>query len=222
MIYRTSFHILTLILTLFMCTAMLHSAAFAQRTDENNVESLGDILNKPEDYGNKGQPLTSAIMANHYYMNCINEKSLTFEEEEKKILCGCNAAKMSEYLSVQEFKDLRVKNRKGKNARGKALAYAYAPCMKYVIEKKVKHDCYVSKKLDDIVVGKKTLCKCVVDDFKYFFDQNAIHIIKDAVHYNPMTLNPLEDYFKKADYSNRRRYFIKQCRFKFLYNRDNK
>lgn len=222
MIFRHPLHILTLILTLFMCTVMLHSVAVAQESKEEGVQSLGDILNAPEDFGSNGQPLTSAIMANHYYGVCASKKNLAFDEEETKILCGCNAAKMSEVLTVQEFKDLDKNTKTGKKARGKALAYAYAPCMKYVTEKKVKDDCYVSNKLNDIVVGKRSLCKCVVDNFKYYFDHNATSIITRATHYDPMTMNPLEDYFIGADYSSQRGNFIKQCRFKFLYKRDNR
>ncbi len=222
MIYRHPLHILTLILTLFMCTVMLHSVAVAQENKNEEVQSLGDILNAPEEFGNNGEPLTSAIMANHYYETCTSKKNLAFDEEETKILCGCNAAEMSEILTVQEFKDLDKNTRKGKEARGKALAYAYAPCMKYVIEKKVKYDCYVSNKLDDIVVGKRSLCKCVVDSFKRYFDNNATSIITRATHNNPMTMNPLEDYFIETNYRSQQAHVIKQCRFKFLYKRDNK
>ena len=223
MINRSPFYILTLVLTFLICIATLSSASLAQGKDEGNVQSLNEILNqKTDDYGSNGKPLTSAIMANNYFKTCTDKKNLAFDKEETEILCGCNAAKMSELLSVQEFKDLEKDNKQGKEARGRSLAYAYAPCMKHVIEKKVKNDCYVANQLNDIIAGKKTLCKCVVDKYKYFLDQNASYIIMKAVQYDPMTLNPLEDYFKKTDYRSQHNHFIKQCRFQFFYDKDNK
>ncbi|PCJ96336.1 MAG: hypothetical protein COA45_11060 [Zetaproteobacteria bacterium] len=221
MIYKQNFNILALMLIIFFGLATFPPTAFAQEKKNADVKSLGDILNQPKDYGNDGKPLTSAIMANHYYKICTSKKNLAFDEEETKILCGCNAAEMSELLSVQEFKDLDKNTRKGKDARGKSLAYAYAPCMKHVIEKKVKYDCYVSRKLDDIVVGKKTLCKCVVNNFKSYFDQSATDIIMRATHNDPMTMNPLEDFFMETNYRAQHDHYIQQCRFEFLYNKEN-
>lgn len=220
MIFKVYLHtVLALSIVMFSGISL---NANAQSDQNNDVRSLDEILNDKEDYGSDGKPLTSEIMANHYYKTCSNKKNLSFDEEETKILCACNAAKMSEVLSVQEFKDLEKNNKKGKEARGRYLAYAYAPCMKHVIEKKVKHDCYVSRQLDDIVAGKKSLCKCVIDRFKYHFSSNAGNIIRKAAHYNPMTLNPLEDYFIHENYYQQRDHTIKQCRFQFFYKQDNR
>ncbi|MGH1378420.1 MAG: hypothetical protein ACRBB3_06325 [Alphaproteobacteria bacterium] len=211
------------ILTLIIAISLgISFNAYAQNPPNNDVQSLSDILNDEEDYGSNGKPLTSEIMANHYYKTCSNKKNLSFDEEETKIICACSSAKMSEILSVQEFKDLEKKTKAGKDARGKYIAYAYAPCMKHVIERKVKHDCYASKSLDDVVSGKKSLCKCVVDRFKYHIDQNATLIVRKATHYNPMTLNPLEEYFKHDNYYSQRDHTIKQCRFEFFYKIENR
>ncbi len=190
--------------------------------NDDEVKPLGDILNPKTEYDDDGKAITSASLANKYYKKCINENSLIFDDIEKDILCSCTAAKMSETLAIEDFKNLDKKGSKGKESRGRMLAYSYAPCMEYVVEKKVTTDCYISKNLDDIVVGKSEICKCVSDNFKQFIKLEAPKMITKYMLYEPMGLNPLEDYFKKKDYWAQHKVFMRQCRFKFEYYRDNK
>ncbi len=190
--------------------------------NNNEVKSLGDIFNPNIDYGNDGKPLTSEIMANYYYKTCIAKKSLAFDEEEKKILCACTSAKMAETLSVEEFMLLDKNTNKARDARSKMLAYTYAPCMEYVIEKRATIDCLSSDITKDIIRGKKAICKCVANRAKQHIIRNAGNIITRATHYDPMTLNPLEHYFINNDYSAQHKIFTRKCRYDFEYNRDNR
>ena len=194
--------------------------AFAQNND--SVQSLGDILNEKPDYGTDGKPLTSALMANHYYKNCMHKESLIFDTDQKKTLCGCTSAKMSETLSVQDFKDLDQKTKRGRDARGRMLAYAYAPCMGYVIDDKTKADCRRAGALKDIVRGRKIVCDCVAERLKKHIRLNTSHIIMSAMNHDPMTLDPLEHYFTAGNYYPQYDHFMRQCRFNFQYNRDNR
>lgn len=202
-------------LILVMCISALPALA-------QNAPSLDSILNEGENYGNNGKPLTSAIMANHYYKTCTMEQSLVFDEEEMKTLCGCNAAKMSEILTVQDFQNLYNQNDKGRDARSRMLAFAYAPCMEHVIEKKVRYDCYSSSQMDDILRGGKLICDCVVDKFTGYVSRNAANIILTSTHYAPMSLNPLEHYFTTRNYNGQHKGYMRQCHYKFVYDRDNK
>ncbi len=217
MIIRNAFHI---ILILFATLTFSQNANAQNHSDK--IQSLGDILNEPNDYGNNGQPLTSAIMANNYYKKCISKESLVFKEKELKILCGCNSAKMSELLTVSEFKLLNENSKQGKNTRGKMLAHAYAPCMEYVIESKVNRDCRRSRALESIIIGKKAICKCVTNEFKKFVNKNASFIIMGAIHHNPMTLNPLEEFYLGSNYHAQRDHFARQCRFDFQFKKNNR
>ncbi|GEM_PF-2126859 len=217
--FNRFFHIA--ISTIFIATCFVATPSTAQSTDEE-VKSLGDILNPRMDYGNDGKPLTSAIMANHYFKTCMEEKSYIFGEDEKEILCGCTSAKMSETLTVTEFMELNKKTSRGREARSRMLAYDYAPCMEYVIEKKVRTDCMTSSRLEDIVRGKAAVCRCVSNRFKDYINDNAAYIIMRATHFDPMTLTPLEHYFSEKDYSSQRDVIINQCRYDFEYARDNK
>ncbi len=213
------FPIKIILLALFsclICTAY-SGTVFAQDED---VKTLGEILNGPQEtYGNDGKPLTSAVMANHYYKNCVAQDSLAFNEKELEILCGCTSAKMSEVLTVEEFKRLPIKN--GKDARSKMMAFAYAPCIEYIIEDKVTRDCMRSNKLRDIIVGKSLVCGCVNDLFKKYLIADAKNIISRSTLHDPMTLNPLEYYFTGDGYTSQHRGFLESCNFKFRYERDN-
>ncbi len=206
------------IISIILFTA---STSIAQSNDDD-VKSLGDILNPKTDYDNDGKALTAASMANNYYNSCIDKNNFVFDEIEKNILCSCTAAKMSENLTVDDFMALDKKTAKGKDARGRMLAYSYAPCMEYVVDKKVSTDCYISKSLDDIVIGKSHICKCVADRFKQHINRAAPSIITSSMLNEPMTLDPLGYYFKNRDYYAQHKVFMGQCRFDFEYHRDNK
>ncbi len=226
MIIKNILHVTLFSFFVFASLANISAHAQSLENNENNdeqVKSLGEILNPEEEsYGSNGKPLTSAIMANHYYKNCVNKENFVFEKPEKEILCGCTSAKMSELLTVKEFKLLNEKSKSGKDARMKMLTYAYAPCMEYVIEKKVKSDCYKSKSLDGVVFGKKAICNCTANHFENFVNRNAAYIIMNAVHYNPMTTDPLGDFFLSSNYYSQRDLFARRCRFDFQFKKDNK
>ncbi len=216
MIFAKSFYVFAFMLIFLAAT---FSVAIA---NDDKVKSLGDILNPKTDYGSDGKPVTAASMANHYYKTCTSKDSLVFDDIEKDILCSCTAAKMSENLTIEDFMMLDNKTPKGKDARGRMLAYSYAPCMEYVIEKKVSTDCYVSKRLDDIIIGKSLICDCVAERFKEHISLVAPRMITTYMLYEPMGMNPLEDYFVKKDYYAQHDVFMRQCRFDFEYSRDNK
>ncbi len=197
--------------------AASHSAA---QSNDDTGKSLSDILNPKTETDNR--PLTADLMANRYYKSCVAKKSLSFDDIEKDILCSCVAAKMSENLTVADFQNLDKKTKSGKKARSMMLAYSYAPCMGYVIEKKASTDCYISKRLDDIITGKSLICKCVADRFKQHIALEAPRMITTSQLYEPMDLNPLERYFMKKDYHAQHKIMMRQCRFDFEYHRDNK
>ncbi len=206
-------------IAIFSILIFASSHSIAQSNGDAS-KSLDDILNPKVETDDK--PLTAALMANRYYKTCIEEKSLSFDDIEKDILCSCVAAKMSENLTVDEFKGLDKKTKAGKKARNMMLAYSYAPCMGYVINKKASTDCYISKRLDDIIIGKSLICKCVADRFKQHIALDAPRMIIRSQLYEPMDLNPLERYFMEKDYHAQHRIIMNQCRFDFEYHRDNK
>lgn len=190
--------------------------AFAQ----DDVKPLSEILNPPIDYGNDGKPLTAKIMANYYYKQCAAEETLVFSDDEKELLCACSSANMSEHLSVAEFKALDQDTVKGRNARGNAVAYGYIPCMEYVIETKVMRDCLKSPKLKDIIIGKKRMCGCAVDHMQNFMMRDGTYIIMDTLKHNPMSLNPLEHYFREDSYRSQREHYLHNCRMSIQYELD--
>lgn len=218
MIQSTAHRFIALFLVGIFALA-LPTAAFAQNDD---IENLGIILNPDVDYGNDGKPLTAAIMANYYYNQCTSQESLAFTDEELDILCSCTAAGMSKVLTVDEFKTLSQDNRKGLDARGKALAFAYAPCMEYAIAPKVRGNCMQSRHLQDIVVGKRQICRCTVDSYQQLIKETAPKIVMEGIKYDPMTMNPLEHHFTTTNYLQTLNSSIKFCRFRDKYKRDNK
>lgn len=196
------------------------SLARAQTLEEDRVQSLGEIFN-PEG-PSLNQQATSSELANIYFENCLNKESLAFNDTEKETLCACTSSNIAETMDTEEVKLLEASGKKGKDARSKMLAFSYAPCMQHVIETKVQGDCYTSGYLDDIIRGKQLICGCVAKRYQELINKNAAFIITDAMHYNPMTLNPLEDYFTKVNYFAQQNHFIKQCKYQFSYDRDNK
>lgn len=207
-----------LIFTLFAIGALQN--VFAQQPDDE-VKSLGEILNPEIDYGNNGEPLTPKFMAKRYYNQCLKTESITMNEKEKEMLCTCTSAKSSQFLDVEDFKALPEKSKAGTKARGKFIAYAYVPCMSFVTESIFRNDCIRSPKIDDIVVGKKKICSCASNRFQDFLRLNEVMVIDQALHEYPMTINPLEIFLQKPAYYSQRDIYIDRCKFEFLYNRQN-
>ncbi len=217
MIQSKTYRCLTIALA-FIITLSMPAFVSAQN---NDVENLGIILNPDVDYGNDGKPLTAAIMANYYYGQCVQEESLAFTDEEKDILCSCTAAGMSKVLTVEEFKALYQDNRKGLDARGKALAFAYAPCMEYAVAPKVTGNCMQSKELEDIVVGKRQICRCTLQYYTQLLNETAPRIVMEGIKYDPMTMNPLEHHFTTTNYLQSLGSMIGHCKYRSLYGKDN-
>lgn len=209
-------------LTLFLACILTMTAPALVFAQNDNIENLGVILNPDVDYGNDGKPLTAAIMANYYYQQCTAKESLAFTDEEKDILCACTSAKMSKVLTVDEFKALWQDNRKGLDARGKALAFAYAPCMEFAVAPKVRGNCMQSPRLEDIVIGKKQICRCAVASYQQLIKETAPKIVMEGIKYDPMTMNPLEHHFTTSNYLQTLDASVKFCRYRDKYKRDNR
>ena len=71
--------------------------------EDDDVKSLGEILNQGPVQDDDGVELTPKLLANRYYKECTKEKSLIFDEEEQNLLCTCVSANMARTLSVEEF-----------------------------------------------------------------------------------------------------------------------
>lgn len=187
---------------------------------QDDVQDLSEILNPTIDYGNDGKPLTSAIMSNYFYKQCLNEESLVLNSEEKQLLCTCQSANMAENLTVDEFKALKSDSVRGRNARGKAIAYGFTPCMEFILESKVSRDCLKSKTIENVIFGKKEMCACTTNHFKNFMTRDGTYLIMDAYKHEPMNLNPLEHYFRQDSYVNQYEFLLKRCRVDIQYKQE--
>ena len=208
-------YIFTTVLCLFMLTA---ASTYAQTEADDDVKSLGDILNPQDDMAGA---LTPKEMANIYYKKCLGTESLAFDKQEKETLCACTSAHLGPTLTASEFKNLYKDNLKGKDARGKVIAYAYTECMDYVLKSKLYNDCMVSPTLRKVVRGKKEICECSAERYISIINKDASYIIMEALKHQPMTLNPLEHYFTTTNYGYMSEHYTQYCRSKMLYEKHN-
>lgn len=214
MIHRQIF---TLLILLIGLQTFVPSASYAQEQ-----QTLGDIFNEDEiDYGNGDEPLTAQFMAKYYYKQCLNTPSITMTSNEKEVMCTCTAAKAAEVLLVDEFKALDQKSKAGTRARGKFIAYAYSPCMPFIMTSIFRNDCKKSKHIDDLIIGKKKVCSCAANDLAKITRLNKVYVIDQALKHHPMSLNPLEHYLQGDGYYAQRDSSINQCKFRYTYERDN-
>ncbi len=216
--YRLT-QLFALLFTICIISLGLSSPVMAQDATDD-VQSLPEILNNPLPNGSK--PITPADLARSYYHKCVAKESLIFTRREQEILCSCTASGMATALTAKEIKHLERKTNTGTEARDKFRAFAYAPCMEYVVEDKVQFECYKTPLIKSLIGGKKAICQCTKERMKKFINDNASTIIINAARENPMTLDPLGDYFVRADYYGQRDYTIKQCYDMFRYNKDNR
>lgn len=218
-------HALLRIIMVMCCALSMglspHMIAHAQIDTAQDVETLDDILN-PDRVQRDGWPVTLETLANDYYSTCVSDDDGVFTADQRNMLCACTAANMAKKLTVEDFNNLDKQTIEGKDARGKAIAFSYLPCMQYVFSDIVRADCYRSPQLSNIITGKKTLCQCTVNHFEQYMSRDGTFIIMEALKHEPETLNPLAYYFKHKNYKSQHRHFVKQCHFHFRYNLDNR
>lgn len=217
-----TFRYTNVLLFIFACFFILGtplSHAQNQKSSEDEVMPLGDILNPKRI--ESGPTATATDRANIYYKKCMIEKSLAFDEGEKEILCACTSAKMGNIITEEEFKQLYKDNRMGRDARGKIIAYAYTDCMGYVVKNKIFNDCMVSPIVGRIIHGKNLICNCAANQYNETINNEAANIMMKAIKYDPMTLNPLEHYFTTRSYGSMNDKYINFCRGKMLYDKSN-
>ena len=208
---------LVLLITLLGITAPHRNLHAQQQSDK--VQSLGEILNPQT--GEYGANLTPEERGNAYYKKCMQTESLAFDAPEKKILCACTGSHIGEILTGPEFAQLYKDTLRGRDARMKVITYAYTDCMDYVIQSKILADCGTMPILKTLVQGQKQVCRCTADLYKKLIHEGAPSIIIKAVKYDPMTLNPLEQYFTTDAYYQNLENYTETCRSQLLYERNN-
>lgn len=209
-------------ITLFCTFIIVQPSTTYAQNDDDAVKSLSEILNPDINRNAYGNPQTAQEMANQYFATCNNDKMLSFSPTEKETLCACMSAHMSETLTLEEFRALKTNNAKGRDARSKALAYGFTPCMNYVMEPRVKVDCYTSKNVSNLITGKKGICECTAKRFAKHFQAEIPHVIREATRHEPMTLNPLEYYFVNGNYDTLHKMYLEGCFYEYRYSRDNR
>jgi len=210
--------IFTFLLSILVLASGSSYAQNATNKDNDKVQSLGDILNPQEDDDGLSGVKNAKDMANVYYKKCMKKKSLAFDKDEKEILCACTSAKIGSVITVKEFKHLYEDNYKGKEARGKVIAYAYTSCMDYAVESKLYNDCMVSSTIKKVVTGKRAVCKCSTKEYMDRMFKETSYIVMQAIKYDPLTLNPLEHYFTTNDYGYLFEKNTQYCYSKMIYN----
>lgn len=206
----------------YFSICLLLSIIFAANSyaQEDDVKSLGEILNERPDGATPGL-VTGQDFANAYYDRCQTEYTDVFTPSELQTLCTCMAAKMSETLTVEEFKVLYNRGLQGENARSKSIAFAHLPCMMYVVDTKVMRECRNEPVVRRLVTGKNTLCACTVKRYKKHIAQNASFISRSARIEHPMSLNPLAIYFESEEHRWQIKHLTKDCKFDIDYYKYN-
>lgn len=185
---------------------------------QDDVETLGNILN-PVNPDDMSTATTAKEMANVYFSKCVKERSFAFNDTEKEMLCACTASKVAQVLTPKEFRYLYSDTNKGRDARGKVIAFAYLDCIPLALEDKLRADCKGSPSIARVAVGKKKVCDCTIDQYIKLVDSNSQNIIMDAIEHDPMTLNPLERHFMDVNYDYQYERYAKSCRGMMLYKK---
>lgn len=169
-----------------------------------------------------GEPTNSEEFVKSHFKKCLARDHLSLSDKQVESICSCSAANLNETLSFEEMKLMTKSSDIGKEARQKFLAYAYAPCLKYLVADISKNDCLGSELAKNIKIGKLNVCKCVEKKMVSIFERQAPSFMIEAVAQNPMTLDPVDNYFSSEGYISQRDGYIKECIYNTAYKRDNK
>ncbi len=212
------------ILALFVITlcgfAYISAAAHAQSASDDDVKPLGEILN-PRIDDDPQNVQDSKNMAKAFYKKCMGTRSLAFSNEEKDMMCACTAANLDTVITPKEYQSINSDSVRGRDVRGKIIAYSYLECVDYIIESKLKADCMVSPIINEIVRGKSQICTCSAEKYNDILKKNTSYIIMDALKHDPMTLNPFEHYFTTTNHGDNLDNYIRHCKTKMLYEKHN-
>jgi len=207
-------------LTLVLCGFLLMASPAHAQNNDDDVKSLGEILN-PQPEQDPTNVQNADEMARVYYKSCMAEESLAFSNEEKDMLCACTAAHLDRTITPQDYRHINADTVKGRDIRGKVIAYAYLECVDYALESKFHADCMVSPIISSIIRGKSQVCSCTADKYKEMVANNTSYIVMEALKYNPMTLNPFEHYFTSRDHGDNMDNYIRHCKSRMLYKKHN-
>lgn len=207
-----------------LCLGLFSDVSFAQGNGSDEPVPIDKDLTTPKK-PEPPQPKTIEDLANVYYKKCVARDNKAFIKSEKETLCGCTAAKMTEMLTFKEISLLETEDPLGQNggqmARKKFLTLIYVPCMPYATKHFTKSDCYSNQRIKKVPIGKVAVCKCVSDELTSYVDRLSPTIIYDSAIKNPMSLDPLEEYFISEGYNITRNRIIEGCIYNLSYEKQN-
>lgn len=201
-----------------MCFIMHTADVNAQPHDDPSSLPLPDATAEH----NADAPLTSEDYAIQYQKKCMAHVHTVYSDKEKEVVCGCTAAKMAETLTTDEFQILYDEDIKGQDVRDKAIAYAYAPCVRLIFNNLMTKDCLHSDHLKGVISGKNAICSCGVKTLSRIVNQMMPTIIIKIMKYNPLTLDPMEYYFSSEDYYIQSQKAFGQCSLQNRYSKENR
>ena len=120
------------------------------RTDDPAAQLLDE---------NKGIPQSIEEYATLYFENCTASNTEKSYDEYVATQCGCTAAKMPEFMTMNNMKALFTKTKEGDFQQGRVLMLAYMPCMYDSVYQFIFDGCYYNAQHAKLIRRRK-VCEC--------------------------------------------------------------
>jgi hypothetical protein len=197
--------------TICLTLAVVSFAGFsAQAQNSSELEHMINPKPAQQDPA-ENIPQTAAEMANNFFTQCVGEKKPFYSPETQEYMCGCEAAKITDFMTLDDIKNLSKDTRAGSDARAKFIINAHMPCMLDATPDIVMDECRKNSRLDKVLFGKKKICECTAEAMQEFFEYNAGDLALMATKYEPMTTDILHFFLMGQEYPNKIGYFFDNC-----------
>lgn len=141
--------------------------------------------------------------ANAYFEECVANPHPVFTDfNEFQAFCACTASKIPEFLSQQQIRDMRnLEGRKGQKAYDRFLKYAMAPCMEIPVQSFISQECRQNPNIISVTPDPEALCHCVDTRVTLQMRSEAIPVMREVIHENPMEPDPISAFLASSRFT---------------------
>lgn len=162
-----------------------------------------------------GVPQTVNEYANIYYKNCHKANTETELDQYVVTQCACTAAKLPEFMELNNMKSLFTKTQEGDFQQGRVMMLAYMPCLYDSIKEFVFDSCYYSNDMRKKMNNPRKICECYGHKMGDHIAANGEFFVpgmaREGFDASKAVPNPLAHIIGSSDFNRQSRWQFEQC-----------
>jgi len=142
---------------------------------------------------------------------CLQTEHPILQGENLEAMCGCASDNFTEAIDLKAAQNMYQQTADGRFDHYRMMMFAYAPCVKEVVQRTVLEDCANNKKNRYLMKNLRATCSCIATRVSDAMNRLAPKLIEGDIAHKRYFRNPVDVLIKPDAFNRYLRHASPQC-----------